>query len=155
MQSPDALRDRFAAGSLQTASGPKVVTMCFDRLDRELEAARTAIEESDHFETNRALGHAQDLIAEMAAMLDLQAWEHAGALVALYDYLLRLLAAANATKHAAGVGEAQAIVRELGAAFRAAADAPPPAPSAADPFASDVPEAATGRPDRPHLSVRA
>lgn len=126
MTTPDAFRDRYAAGSLQTASAPKIVTMCFDRLDRDLTTAQRAIEVSDHFGCNEALGHAQDLVAEMAEMVDLDAWEHAGSLVALYDYLLRLLAAANVQKHGAPVAEAQRIVGELGAAFRAAAEQPAP-----------------------------
>ncbi len=149
MNSSDAIRDRYAEGSLQTASGSKIVTMCFDRLDRELLAALAAIEARDHYDCNAALGHAQDLVAEMAGMLDLDAWEHAGALVSLYDYLLRLLAAANTFKDAASVVQAQRIVGELGSAFRAAAELPAGAP--------DDGSLATAPPpgDRPRLSIQA
>jgi flagellar protein FliS len=115
-----AARDRFATGSVETVSGPRIVVMCFDRLDRDLAAAQAAIERGDHFETNAALGHAQDLLGEMAAMLDVDAWEHAPALLSVYDYLLRLLAVANVTKHGGRVAEAQRIVAEIGEAFRAA-----------------------------------
>jgi len=115
-----ASRDRFATGSVETVSGPRIVIMCFDRLDRDLAAAHAAIQRGDHFETNLALGHAQDLIGEMAAMLDVDAWEHAPALLSVYDYLLRLLAVANVSKDAGRVAEAQQIVAELGEGFRAA-----------------------------------
>lgn len=118
---PDARRDAFAEGSLQTASASKIVTMCFDRLDRELAAAAAAIDVEDHFACNMALAHVQDLLTAMAEMLDLEAWEHAGSLVALYDYLLRLTAAANTYKDAGSVDQARRIVGELGDAFRAAA----------------------------------
>ena len=151
MSSPDALRERYAAGSLQTASPSKIVTMCFDRLDRDVAVALEAIEVSDHYGCNAALGHAQDLVAELAGMLDLEAWEHAGALVAVYDYLLRLLAVANTLKDAALVREAQRIVAELGDGFRRAADLPT-APVAGGGTAT---EPAPPDPDRPRLSIQA
>lgn len=122
MNPTDAVRDRYAEGSLETASASKIVTMCFDRLDRELSSALRAIDERDHYECNAALAHAQDLVTELAGMLDLDVWEHSGSLVALYDYLLRLLTAANTFKSAPAVAEAQRIVRELGGAFRTAAE---------------------------------
>jgi flagellar biosynthetic protein FliS len=117
-------RDRFSAGNLEGVSGPRIVTMCFDRLDRDLAGALRAIEQSDHYETNAALSHAQDLISEMAGMLDTTQWQHAGALLAIYDYLLRLLAVANAQKNASLVREAAHHIAEIGAAFRQAAVEP-------------------------------
>lgn len=142
-------RNRFATGNVETVSGPKIVVMCFDRLDRDLAAAQTSIERGDHFETNVALGHAQDLIGEMAAMLDVEAWEHAPALLSVYDYLLRLLAVANVAKDAGRVAEAQRLVAELGESFRAAAWQP--APMTATP--TDADGAAPAEPRR--LSVQA
>ena len=38
------MRSRYAAGNVDGASNTKVVVMCFDRLDRDLAQARTAIE---------------------------------------------------------------------------------------------------------------
>lgn len=114
-------RDRFATGNVDTVSGPKIVVMCFDRLDRDLAGALVSIERGDHFETNAALGHAQDLLGEMATMLDVEAWEHAPALLSVYDYLLRVLAVANMTKDPVRVAEAQRLVADLGEGFRAAA----------------------------------
>jgi len=43
-----AARDRFATGSVETVSGPRIVIMCFDRLDRDLAAAHAAIQRGDH-----------------------------------------------------------------------------------------------------------
>jgi flagellar biosynthetic protein FliS len=94
--------------------------MCFDRLERDLTSAMGAIESHDHYEANSALGHAQDLLSELATMLDTGAWEHAGSLLAIYDYLLRLLAVANAKKDVAMVHEAMRHVATLGAGFREA-----------------------------------
>lgn len=146
-----ALRHRFATDDLATASGPRIVTMCFDRLDRDLAAARSAIERTDHYETNAALAHAQDLLAELVGMLDVTAWEHATALASVYDYLLRLLAAANVAKSAALVAEAQRLVAELGGAFREASAAvpssiPPVAVTAPAPTHAGIPDLAPAEP---------
>lgn len=120
MYHPDNLRNRFDGG-LDTMSGPQIVTMCFERLRRDLDTADAAIAASEHYDANVALGHAQDLIGEMATMLDVDAWEHAPSLLAVYDYLLRVLALANMRKDPALVREARAIIIELGEAFAAAA----------------------------------
>ena len=53
-------------------------------------------------------------------MLDTAAWDHAGSLLAIYDYLLRLLAVANAKKDVAMVHEAMRHLVEIGGAFREA-----------------------------------
>lgn len=114
-------RRAFGSDSLATLSGPKVVVMCFDRLDRDLAAAVDAITSRDVFKANTALQHAEDLVTELLAMLDVGAWEHAPTLASVYDYLVRLLGTANATKRMSKVEEAQRLVSELGDAFRQAA----------------------------------
>lgn len=116
-----AQRAQFASDGLETASNARILTLCFDRLDRDLLHARAGLERGDHFATNDALGHAQDLLGELAGMLDVQAWEHAGSLLALYDYLLRLLQTANVHKAVGLVAEAQRLITEIGDAFRSAA----------------------------------
>lgn len=131
MYTADNVRDRFSSG-LDTASGPTVVTMCFDRIERDLSDALEALTPVgdapliDYDRINRALGHAQDLVSELATMLDAARWEHAGALLSVYDYLLRRMALANATKSAATIREVQGIVGELGSAFRTAAQSAAP-----------------------------
>ncbi|MFT4865148.1 MAG: flagellar protein FliS [Ilumatobacter sp.] len=131
MYSPDTMLDRFAMDNLQTAGGPKIVIMCFDRLDRDLLTALIAMEQNNHFETNRLLGHAQELLGEMADMLDLEIWEHANALLSVYDYVLRRLSQANASKDPGFVLEAQRLMTEIGDAFRQAAASAPAATVAA------------------------
>ncbi len=131
-----ARREQFASDGLDTASNARIVTLCFDRLDRDLVQARRAIETNDHFATNDALGHAQDLLGEMAAMLDVDIWEHAGSLLSIYDYLLRIIQGANVHKADGLVAEAQVLITEIGDAFRAAAQvasAPKVLPTASTP----------------------
>lgn len=119
--SPQELRRQFSTDRLETATNERILVLCFDRLDRDLALARTAIAAQDHYAANDTLGHAQDLLGELAAMLDVDVWDHARSLLALYDYLLRLLARANTLKSDALVAEAQHIVSEIGDSFRAAA----------------------------------
>lgn len=131
-------RRAYGSDSLSTLSGPKVIVLCFDRLDRDLAAAVDAIAGHDAYAANAALGHAQDLLHELLAMLDPAAWEHGPTLASVYDYLIRLLTAANVTKSISKVTEAQSLVAELGSAFRQAAQPQPqqpglPGPAAVDP----------------------
>lgn len=114
-------RLRFSSDSLATASGPRVVVMCYDRLDRDLATAVDALGTGDLYQVNAALTHAQDLLHELAAMLDVDAWEHASTLADVYAYLIRLLTLANTSKKISKVEEAQRLVTSLGAAFREAA----------------------------------
>ncbi len=158
-----SLRSRFTDDSLETASGPKVIVMCFDRLERDLDNALCSIENEDHDATNSLLRHAQDLIAEMVAMLDVTAWEHAPALLSVYDYLLRRLAQANVLKDAAAVREARHLISEIGEGFRGAAEivvaasATVETPATAHPIDQPAPSpfGAAAIAERPRLSVRA
>lgn len=154
-------RSRFTDGAIETASGSQVIVMCFDRLERDLDGALNAIDERRHEHTNSLLRHAQDLLTEMVAMLDVEAWEHAPALLSVYDYVLRRLAHANMFKDPAGVAEARKLIGEIGDAFRGAATelaAQPAATAAQSPIRSQVGGFGGGTTEagqRPRLSVRA
>ena len=153
MYTATAARNRFSAGNLEGVSGPRIVVMCFDRLERDLTSGMSAIESHDHYEANSALGHAQDLLSELATMLDTGAWEHAGSLLAIYDYLLRVLAIANARKDIAMVQEAMRHVTSLGAAFREAERAMTQAAPAVVPRSDGGGQASGAEPRR--ISVQA
>jgi flagellar secretion chaperone FliS len=118
------LRGRFTQEGLTTASGPRIVVMCFDRLDRDLGEAIVALADRDLGRSHDLLCHAQDIVHELQCMLDVNAWEHAGRLSAIYQYVNDLLMRANIAKHPAGVIESRGLLAELGDAFRQAALAP-------------------------------
>lgn len=119
--SPQALRRQYSSDRLETASNARILVLCFDRLDRDLAVAREALGRGDHYAVNEALGHAQDLVGELATLLDVDVWEHAPSLLAVYDYVLRLLAKANILKEDPLLAEAQHLLAEIGEAFRTAA----------------------------------
>lgn len=114
------LRGRFTEDGLTTASGPKIVVMCFDRLDSDLGGAVAALEAQDTQRAHDLLCHAQDLVHELLCMLDLEVWEHARSLAAIYRYVMELLTRANVAKRAVEAVEARRLLAELGGAFRQA-----------------------------------
>jgi flagellar protein FliS len=114
------LRGRFTEEGLTTASGPRIVVMCFDRMDRDLGEAIAALADRDMGRAHELLCHAQDIVNELLYMLDLDAWEHAGGLSAIYQYVSDLLMRANISKQPAGIVESRRLLAELGDAFRQA-----------------------------------
>ncbi|MEM1333576.1 MAG: flagellar export chaperone FliS [Actinomycetota bacterium] len=115
-------RTAFSDGDIATASPQRVLIKCFDRLEADMDRGLAAIERHDFETANRELGHAQDLLGEIAGWLDADAWEHADSLLAVYDYVLRLLAVGSMLKESAPIVEARHLLAEIGDAFRAAAD---------------------------------
>ncbi|HWM21151.1 MAG TPA: flagellar export chaperone FliS [Ilumatobacteraceae bacterium] len=135
MTTSHALRERFTTGGLETASGPKVVVMAYDRLDRDIAGALSALTDGNLAGAHELFCHAQDLVHELNGMLDVDAWEHGPALAAIYRYVIVRLTEANMTKLAAPATEARHLLAELGDSFRqasvstAATFAPPSLPA--------------------------
>jgi len=121
MYSDQSLRNRYTDSALQTASGPRIVVMAYDRLDRDLAEAIDALATRDIERVNAALVHAQDLLSELLLMLDRDRWEHAGTLASLYEFVGRQLFTANVTKDTAIIHDARRLLSGLGDAFRDAA----------------------------------
>ena len=158
---PPGLRERFTDGGLATASGPKVIVMCFERLDRDITGAIDAIEHRQIERAHELLLHAQDILLELRCMLDFDAWEHAGSLSSIYRFASDLLVTANVRKSRSEAEQARALLAELGNAFKQAATsvsaqtvASAPAPAAA-PAPAPVPAAATPAAPSRLLSVLA
>ena len=114
------LRGRFTEDGLTTASGPKIVVMCFDRLDRDIGEALAALDGNDVGRAHELLCHAQDIVHELLCMLDLGLWEHAASLASIYRYVMQLLARANMSKRQGEAIEARRLLADLGDAFRQA-----------------------------------
>ena len=114
-------RDRFVTGGLETASGPRVVMMAFDRIDRDLAGALDAIDAKDIERAHVSLCHAQDIITELLMMLDIEVWEHAPALASIYQFSLDLLTKANFRKSPVEIRQARELLSNLGSGFSEAA----------------------------------
>mgnify|MGYP001800833071 CR=1 FL=1 len=140
-------RSAFRSDDLSTASPRRVLVKCFDRLDVDLAKGITAIEESRFEAANDLLGRAQDLLGEMAAIVDTDAWDHADGLLSIYDYVLRLLAAGSMLKDEEPLVEARRLLAELGDGFRPAARELDK--SAVDAALDEAPGATEARPTQP------
>ena len=92
--------------------------MAYDRLDRDIAGALSALADGDLAKAHELLCHAQDLVHELNGMLDVDAWEHGPSLAAIYRYVIVRLTEANMTKLASPATEARNLLAELGDAFR-------------------------------------
>jgi flagellar protein FliS len=104
-----------------TASAERLLVMLYDRLVLDLRRAEVAIGARDAYEAHERLTNAQGIISELRSSLDLEIWPDGAGLLALYDYLLRLLVDANVHKDATKVAEARSLVTPLQEAWRNAA----------------------------------
>ncbi|WP_041841525.1 flagellar export chaperone FliS [Actinoplanes friuliensis] len=90
-----AMRARYIADSVATASPAKLLLMLFDRLVMDLNRGEQALVAGDRPEANSQLKHAQDIITELQVTLNLDAWEGAPGLAALYSFAQLELINAN------------------------------------------------------------
>jgi len=131
-------RSRYVAAAVQTASPARLLTMLADRLVLDVERAAQALAEGRRAEVTQHLAHAQDIVAELAASLDVQEWDGGPQLLSIYTWLLRELLAVSSGGDAERLDGCRQIVAELArtwhdaagvAAAPAPADPPPAAPS--------------------------
>jgi flagellar protein FliS len=116
-----AMRERYLADSVATASPAKLLVMLYDRLVLDLTRAEEALANDDRDEASSQLQHAQDIILELRISLNVEAWEGGPGLAALYGFLLTELIGANVRGDAVRVTACRALVEPLRDAWREAA----------------------------------
>lgn len=124
------MRNRYLADSVTTASPATLLVQLYDRLVLDLERAEQAIADADHGQTNEMLCHAQQIITELHATLDVTAWSGGEALAQLYVFCLETLVRANLSKDAAQVATVRGLLAPLRDAWREAARSSAVAPAA-------------------------
>jgi len=122
MSSP-ALRDRYLADSINTASPGKLLLMLYDRLVLDLMQAEEALNADQREQAHNKITHAQEIVMELHSSLDVDAWSGAPALANLYTFLLTELIGANVGKDVARVISCRVLVEPLRDAWREAAAA--------------------------------
>ncbi len=120
MTSP-ALRDRYLADSVSTASPGKLLVMLYDRLVLDLAQGEEAVRAGDRDRSAERLTHAQEIILELRTTLDLDAWSGAPGLANLYGFLLTELIGATIGRDADRIAACRALVEPLRDAWREAA----------------------------------
>jgi len=116
-----AMRTRYLADSVATASPAKLLMMLFDRLVLDLARGEQALLDGNRSEANTQLLHAQDIVSELQMSLDLDAWEGAAGLAQLYTYVVTELVNANVQSDAAKVSACRSLIEPLRDAWREAA----------------------------------
>jgi flagellar secretion chaperone FliS len=113
-------RDRYLTDLVTTASPARLLVLLYDRLALDLNTAGTALGGQDWTTANTRLQHAQAIVVELRASLDLTAWSAAPGLAALYEFLLTELVNANVGRDTTAVARCLALVEPLRDAWRQA-----------------------------------
>jgi flagellar secretion chaperone FliS len=116
-----SLRARYLGDTVTTASPQRLLVMLYDRLALDLERAHLALAAGDRTEGGAQLQHAQEIVLELLASLDVDAWEGGPRLAALYNWLLAELMTANVKGDANRVNSCLQVVEPLRDAWRQAA----------------------------------
>jgi flagellar protein FliS len=120
MTSPQ-MRNRYLEDSINTASPAKLLVLLYDRLVLDLQQGELAVLAGDRETASDKINHAQEIILELRTTLDMDVWEGAAGLAALYSWLLTELIQANIKLDAAKVAACRGIVEPLRDAWREAA----------------------------------
>jgi flagellar protein FliS len=121
MTAAAALRARYLGDSVATASPQNLLVMLYDRLALDLQRAETALTDGDRPEAGIQLQHAQDIVFELRASLQVEVWEGGPRLAALYTWLITELVQANIKGDLRRVGDCRRVVEPLRDAWRQAA----------------------------------
>jgi flagellar secretion chaperone FliS len=116
-----AARARYASDTTDTASPARLLTMLYDTLVSDLAAAEGAIQRDEISLTGDKIGRAQEILLELAATLDVEAWPEGEPLRRLYLWMVSELWTARLSKRADLVAECRALVEPLRDAWRTAA----------------------------------
>lgn len=120
--SPTAsVRARYFSDGVSTASPQQLLVMLYDRLALDLERAHEALQVGDRQAAGDQLLHAQEIVLELRASLDVDAWEGGPRLAGIYGWLVTELMQANVKGDVRRVADCRKIVEPLRDAWREAA----------------------------------
>lgn len=121
MSAAASVRARYFTDAVTTASPQQLLVMLYDRLALDLERGHEALVQSDRQTASDQLKHAQDIVAELRASLNVEAWEGGPRLAGIYAWLLTELIQANIKGDVRRVADCRRIVEPLRDAWREAA----------------------------------
>ena len=114
-------RAAYMDASVATASPARLLVMLYERLVLDVRKAMAAQQQGDHAEAHTQLLHAQDIVLELRATLDVDAWEGGPGLASIYDFLHLQLVRANIGRDVATTEGCLRLVEDLCATWREAA----------------------------------
>lgn len=113
---------QYANTSITTAPAEKLLTMLFDRLLLDLQRGEKAFREGDTITGRAQLGHAQEILGELASSLNVEVWEGGRDLLSLYTFILTETISASNNNDADKTAKVTELVTPLAEAFKQAAD---------------------------------
>jgi flagellar protein FliS len=116
-----SLRARYLGDTVTTASPQRLLVMLYDRLALDLERGEAALLRSDRDAATEQLQHAQDVVFGLLESLQVDAWEGAPRLAALYNWLISELGRAVLKGDVRRVADCRKIVEPLRDAWTEAA----------------------------------
>jgi flagellar protein FliS len=116
-----SLRARYMGDTVATASPQQLLVMLYDRLALDLERAEEALVAGDRDTAHGQLLHAQEIVLELRASLQVDVWEGGPRLAALYGWVLSELMKANLKGDVRRVRDCRKVVEPLRDAWREAA----------------------------------
>ena len=132
MAPPTDLEAKYRSQAIETASGPQLLVMLYDRLAADIDIADRSLDARDFLVTNERLQHAQRIVRMLRHSLQPDGFSGGPDLLDLYDFLLSHLVEANLHKDQDMVRECGRIVAPLRDAWHRAVtnpdrgDGPPP-----------------------------
>jgi flagellar protein FliS len=120
MTSP-AMRARYLADSVNTASPARLLVMLYERLILDLSQAEMAMRAGRREEGGEKLMHAQEIVLELRATLDDEVWAGAAGLAQIYEFVVNELIAANIKADVDRIVSCRSLVEPLLDAWRQAA----------------------------------
>lgn len=116
-------RTRYLQDTVATATPALLLTLLYDRLLLDLDQGAAALRAGDRPAGTTHLTHAQDVVSELLASLDQDAWAAAPGLASVYAYLLGELATAVTRGDAERAAACREVVAPLADAWHEAARA--------------------------------
>ena len=114
-------RTAYLEATVKTASPAKLLVMLLDRLVLDVRRGQQAQEAGEWTEAHSHLVHAQDIVTELHATLDVDAWEGGPRLAAIYGHLQVQLVEANIRRDLGVTAHCLNLVEELAETWRSAA----------------------------------
>jgi flagellar secretion chaperone FliS len=81
-------RTRYASVTAQTASPQRLLTMLYDRLVADLTVGEAAMRTGNHEVVGQRLTHAQEILLELWASLNVEIWPQGAPLRSLYLWMV-------------------------------------------------------------------
>ena len=121
MNGAAAKLNAYNRDAVLSASPVRLLTMLYDRLVLDLTRGEAALGAESWPVAWENLRHADQIVAELASTLKLDAWDGADGLLQLYTYVTDLIVTANIERDAAPVREAIMLLEPLRDAWHEAA----------------------------------